>query len=1131
MRNKNKNLFRENRLIFKHSHSKKPESLDGHDELSDVINSVSPDVLEELDVKSELGKEKAKTKAKATAKRKLEKAKIEMTRVEIPETPPYDAKRFRKEVAGVNPFKLKTSELQVQIESHVGVDPLRWKIDSPANVDKTAAEFQKLGLNVKNDPLYQTMFAILRNGVDAGAKADGTPKNPHYTDYSSYFLHPAKYHKELKGLGSYGENYFEAYKQFQKLQGEMIKFNKDQLHTLEKQENLDKDTVAGKTMDFLKANMDKFKKAIVERDYATAGMYAVGVWAIWKSLKELKIVGKDGKGAKWFAYGAALYVGSTFAKNAGYDVLKMTGLKGKNYEVKGTPMEYFTKVLKNNPEYKKTSEKIDHNVLARCSEVNLVKLNEEFEKSRKAGITMIDLTSFSDIFPIATEVGYFDIARGEKGIDDNTGNSNIHHTPKQRAYIKLAKQMYLIAMSVPAIYKETLQTDKNSAYHGLSYKEMLNSNEATKLIKLRHLMGEVAPYGGRSHEKGLLRSAAGLGDVKSSLDAAFKGKSVNLDIKPGTGGHYPGYFMGMPVMIVENGKEGYKIYLKEKYGTKNVPGNDFIKIPAESGNMQEIAVDSAIKEVEEFMGKKLEVINSGKGRQLSVPKFDGRIWTCKVRVPAAKQYNIDSKDVKAILTPRDNGSINVVIEGTPITFDIDKGLDSANLHAFVVLGNMVMQKDMKFLAPMLNTKRLEFVKDVATKGDITTFEVKIAGKSINVTFDKKSGKYAVDSNEQSKLLASPAFRSEYVGAISESVRFTGVFNRLGELVDQAPESFVLNSLKSASRFVTEAKLNNWIHGLNGDFMDGSVKDYYTKYLLEFKKQSILQSIEGSIANAKSFSEAQKKEGQVLSSYLKGLEDLASRLSSKNDQLRRSGDSWSAEEFSLQVIKPIFSAGVSNRYAQALMLLDEGLRAKYGSGNEISSSAHEKRLKVLKRFTYLSGRLDSSSLNSVTPSSIAKAGKDTNKEKYYKVGYLRYLREELLRDPEATSIMVYEKWKESPRKLITGLEPMEDIPPMNYKEIKATYKEKLRNLKRDLLSMDDANAAEIEGYFSLIMTQTKQFKDECKHMSKNLDTNIAQRQYMDQRLSQISDHILSSDQYWSSAEPLTRLKVWWKKLTH
>ncbi|PIR54722.1 hypothetical protein COU74_03140 [Candidatus Peregrinibacteria bacterium CG10_big_fil_rev_8_21_14_0_10_36_19] len=1042
-------------------------------------------------------------------KRDRLKQMISIETVRIPEIPPLAPAVFSKNLELSNPFMIDSLSLNPHVEDDLSVNPDAWNITTPDGVIAAAKECASVGLPV-NDPMYQTVFSRLKNGVDPA-------KNKHLSNdvQRAWFINPASHAKELQGLSAEGAQFFEAFKELQNLRGQILVLKSKQLATLEKQQALDSDPIAHKVTDFVSANVDKFKKAIQDRDYATAGMYAVGVWAIWKSLTKLGVIGSgnaEGSMTKYFAYVAAAYVGHSFLKNAGYDVLKMTGLKDKNAEVKGTPLEGFKKLIDNDPEFK--GKEIDSEILLRSSEVNLLKLHDLFKKSDKDGIQYIDPVNFADIFPVAAEVGPFDKGIGEKGLDDNTGNVNLSYSAKQREVIKLGRQLYLIAKAAPTVYQKTLQVDPSSPYLGMTYEQAITSSGARKLAKLRHLSFGVSKYTNSVREKGML-SKAGVEDAQKALDAAFEGKNANIRVEAGEAGHYPGYFMGMPVMFVENG-DNYRIYLKENYGGKTQPGTGFLtEVPAEKGLYTAVKADEAIRKLSDKVKNKM-IENGDGGLVFTPPVFDGKNWTSTVTLKENKRYNIPERTVNVMVVPRENGMMSVNIEGDNVDVTASKEGVIDSLNAKTLINRLSSQRDMAILAPLARKGLITFQKDL----EEPKFLVKIVGKDVEVSFDKATSKFSITKEAQADLLKSNEFRSEYAESFNENERVNRTFTNLRRLVEDAPESFIINAGESAKKFVTGAQSNNWLAGLNADFMDGSVKEYYVNYILEFKKAEMLATFSGRLSEAATFEDAEKIQSAKLKSALDSLEKVAQKMATQNETFKRTGDHWTPEKFAQDVLEPIFKAGVSDRYAQALMSLDAALRAKYGEGSEIMHGGRTDKLRSMKRFADYASDVEGDDLNKATAIAIAGSDKAKDKEPFLKAGYLRYLRDEILNSPDA-NLMRYDEWVNSDRRQIKGIEPLEDVPPLGLASLKKLYDKKLDELRDTLFEVEGGNREAIEEYLKDVRVFQK--TSDCKKMTK-MKLKVEQDTFMKTQFETIGKAILADERCFPGIDVETQWEV-------
>ena len=418
-------------------------------------------------------------------------------------------------------------KLQVLLEGQPHINAQKWKPTTVEGVKDIYRDLRALSVPV-GDTFYSDFFATLQKGVT---------NRPADAELKKAYLDPFNNLAKIEDSGPEGARYASALNHLKFLRGMLNKRNKEQLATLKAQGDLDKDKVAEGVTDFVRDNFNKFRKSIRERDYATAGMYALGIFAIYKSISAISKTTGGGKALKWLTYGAAVYAGNAFLKNAGYDVLKMAGFRDPDFEVSGTPMEAMRSILQSNPDLWEDTKDLDYGVVLRSSEMNLKDLDDEFRKSNEKGVRFIDPRSFPRLFPGVADVDPFQMGLGEKGLSDYTGMSNVKLSPNQREFVRLGQQIYKMAISMEAVYNVTLKKD-HKEYRGEDYQTAIN-DDTRKLGKVRHLLAAVQPYSEKPGKalKGLKKSQEAWNLLKPAF-ANLKNAALYVDPVPNKNGHF-----------------------------------------------------------------------------------------------------------------------------------------------------------------------------------------------------------------------------------------------------------------------------------------------------------------------------------------------------------------------------------------------------------------------------------------------------------------------------------------------------------------------------------------------------------------------------------------------------------------
>lgn len=394
----------------------------------------------------------------------------------------------------------------------------------------------------------------------------------------------------------------------------------------------DKEPVSDTIVGAVKDNYNKFAKAIRNRDYATAGVYVIGLVAMYKAYKSLP-QDKQSKYGKWLAWGGALYAGHIFAKNAGYDILKKTGISDVSSDVEGTPLSALRRLDI------KGVEGLDYGVFLSVSNTNLSDLYTKYQKTNDPAIQFIAPDGFPGAFPL-----------------------NLKYDDPDE-YQRTGKELYKLVAAFEAAYNKYYLVSMN----GFSFEEAL------RIPALRHstvfdfmaALQNFAP----APEEGLIASgydAAGVAvggaygavsvGVVGGYDAVVKyfgggseggaegensaGGADDGKIKfehpipiEGVNGSYYSKTKGFPIVI--HGVNGeYQIFSKKEYieASKNFDAlGPMVKIPTTPRARGAVDVLSGFdKKVEGKIKKALGVISLNL-YNLDSLKFEGNgIWSIKI---------------------------------------------------------------------------------------------------------------------------------------------------------------------------------------------------------------------------------------------------------------------------------------------------------------------------------------------------------------------------------------------------------------------------------------------------------------------------------------------------------------------
>lgn len=1036
-------------------------------------DSLVPLALAELDAlrgslsaESEKERDELKTELEAKKDRDLLKLDLERNKIQLPSSSLENEKFIGMSEVASEKFNagFKPLELSIKIED-LKMDPKQWETTTDEMLNKIYVDWRALGIPV-NEPFYAKMFSILRDASNPAKNK--LLKNP---DYLKWFRDPAN---NLVNIGKIAEDVGEdhdnfpkafvvAYSHFSYVKNQMLAMGVTHMATLDAQRNLDRHSIADKPVDFLRTNYAKFSQAIREKDYATAGVYALGIYAIYKSFTILT-KDKDGKAkypnlGNWLFYGVAGYAGYVFAKNAGYDILKMAGLKDKDAEVRGTPMEAIAAM--NLPE----AQDLDYDVLLRVSEVKVDDLHSLYKKANIEGNNFIHPSQFPQIFPDLARVGHFPMGIGEEGLADSAGNTRKVLTPKQKEYIRVGRQLYKVMLVLRAAYNKTLSKEE-----GRSFEDAMR-DPILKEAKIRHLCAIMGLYVFHTAEKGLLSSRAEE-KAKEQLAVAFKAygdNSIGFHLaesadsslkKPGI---YRGTIKGFPVYMLFNiAEKKFFVYLPHEYGGDDLPGRKTIaKIPIEGEAAQKEEVGKAVSAIDDRMEKLLNLVKVGSGR----PEYDGVRWTAKVKMPGNPEFGINPPESMATITPMPDGNgLTVLMEG----FDYPIDLDAANAERIPLtiglLHEMFNNPDLDVFKPFHGAKMLS-VTDPTVGDNKFTLKISKIDKSIDVKYNPSaSPKFTIaEASQEQDLLKDPSFSRMYVEALSQNPNFelNKTFSNLENLITSVcPKGLFTHLGKIITGNTQGGSLSRF------DVTSGGVPVNYTKMILSTAKYTLFGRLQKAVNEQKTFKGIESSRKSILADANNKFLYIHEAISKKNGELRVAGKAWDQTEFMSTVVNQLrLASTISGSYAFAQSSMEQSIYAldlPGLDGFDANKGAHVSAGKLMEVFAYHTSYLDNqeyefasgkavvgldglSSGPTPTPG-ISPPKEDPALRPHMVIRYFDYVRvtvaekaaqlsslsEINIPAPESThwGILDFNRWAEE-KGTYEGLDPLDKLPPMEH----------------------------------------------------------------------------------------------------
>lgn len=860
----------------------------------------------------------------------------------------FVARDVTKERNDLDRLKINVNRENLHINAEL------WDATTRGGLQKIYQNCRDLEIPVSS-AYYQSMFAILNNALDQST-------NPYLgdTQYRQWFLKPGDHLKEISDLpfdaktGFSGDQYAKAFEHLIFLQGNiLVAQDRQQIETAAAQEKADAEPISGKVTDFVKSNLTKFQKAIRERDYATAGMYAVGIYALYKGFKKVT-EGKEDTYGKWLLYGAAAYAGNIFLKNAGYDVLKMAGLRDADYEVKGTPMEVMRGILSGNEIAWRTTNDLDYGIVLRTADVKLTTLEDLYQQSNKNGVQFIHPKELPANFSDLRGVWPFKMGLGERGLSD-PGMSDEKLSPAQREYVRVGRQLYKLAFAMRAIYEDTLKKD-HTEYKGVPYEEAIK-DRTRSMGKVRHLIDAVGPYGVAAPSESIL-SRKKINEIEDDLREVFKGREesgfwLENEIVEGSG-HYKGWLMGFPVVFVRD-KDNYRVYLMNEYGGVKVPGaNVATIIPKKDAAGRESKGSEAMEKV------KLRVLELSKRLQgpgvksLSATDFqyaNGR-WTTKVTLPGATAFDIKPEVVDAELTIFAKGDgVSLKTKGG-VRINVDEEVERQNPIGIAIIPRIVDQQEYQTLKAFYNAGRIQIGKvDEATKEIV----ILIGKSNTPLKFTYVGKKFQLDTADEQKLVKDPSFATSYIEALEADEQFelNEVIKKLKGSIKNAPEGF----WKHMWQKLTLGSKDSPVSGINLDVFSGSIPEYFSNTVLDVTKYEALQKLRRGMAGATNLQDVEAVRKATLVNAQTSLEAVYETLSSENV----SKDSWDRNEFIDRILYPIRAASsISSAYNRTRNEFEYKVYEQIGGllkSSDLSTASHDKARDLLNVFAYYTVHLD------------------------------------------------------------------------------------------------------------------------------------------------------------------------------
>ncbi|MFH1284576.1 MAG: hypothetical protein ABIH78_03245, partial [Candidatus Peregrinibacteria bacterium] len=465
------------------------------------------------------------------------------------------------------------------VETSAKFNPETWNMNSKEALNKTKNEWAALGLPV-NNAFYKKIFENLGHSSDPTFLAQQRQTS---AELEKIYRDPLN---NMENLGQCDDEFVSSVRFFAAVKDMVLNQNVAQVGTEKNVKEGDEDPIYTKAVKAVQDNGRKLTEALRNKDYPTAAMYVIGIYAMYKAYKSLPDANK-GTLKKVFFWSAALYSGSVFAKNAGFDVLKKIGLKAEDAEVEGTPLAAIKRL--GIPEVDKL-ENLD--AFRDISFVNLKPLYDEYEKTNKKGIQFIDPAQFPTAFPEFIGMRPTD-AKGKSF--------------KSRDYLRKGQELYILVQAMKTGYEQKMMPKSH-----ISFEQALNG-PILQHSTVFNFMTVLEGYVPKTAESGLAAKLQSTEKVRASINEKFEGSKLGFnleaEIKPGI---FAATIMDYPIVVRRDlGRKKFEIFARDVYEDANGDPNkndSLAEIPMEGGKkLASDAVNQIKRKIEDEMNRRMNL--------------------------------------------------------------------------------------------------------------------------------------------------------------------------------------------------------------------------------------------------------------------------------------------------------------------------------------------------------------------------------------------------------------------------------------------------------------------------------------------------------------------------------------------
>ena len=1029
-------------------------------------------------------------------------------------------------IEDVEKYKAKINPIEISnLRRTLKIDAARWTPFTAEGLEKMIDDWDKLGLPVTSK-FYTDLLSNLSkssnpdflNGKDAETvRIYSDPTNP----------------ENLAKIQKIDVNFYNAYSFFQSVQKMALQQDQSELEAQAKLEGLDRSKIADKGFDFLKDNANALKKAVHDRDWPTLAVYAGIAAAGYYFYKEYFSGTKGGTMKRMLMWATVGYGAMYLADKAGYDLFETFGIEDEFADIEGTSLEnlMYLKI----PEADQSSPEGEHfeaETLMRSGNVSLKDMMAAYNESNRGGIQQIDPGKFSHLKE-------FEDYRKPKKEGD-----------KKRE--KLGHELYLLAKGLQTAYDKTMRLEEGSAFYGQSI-EFALEDDMFSLSTVKSFADGLSLYVQKPLEEYYFSTNEDQ-KLRSRFAEVFSGKEIGAEMKPTTINkqYVPGNIMGYPVVVSfapnpKNKDEGvYHIFARDDYEKNKGQINQMKElgtIPS-SGSSEDVAVNIAeIKtNISSVVTDKMSKIKSA-GEKTYTAEYDPQTqeWYTNVEIKGNPDFDVADQTVKGEIVISDTGVISIENDSLGVLYSSGATEGFENPVENIIISRASGESDLKVLAPLHSKGKINFVKYIEGTSKVV---ISIAGTQVELEYVSNgdgTGDYKMTESEQKKLLENPQVQLDYAEALMDQENISRVFENLEGAVEGADESFIFNLYYAvpelASKIYTGAKDLDFSPILGAtDVLNGSIKDYFSLYVITSKENFLKYSVMGNMRNSNNFQEFDSAKDQSVNGVISQLESIYEQFTQNKDEISENSD-----KFMTEFVDPLKRASVSASYFDMTSEIEVKAIQKFGTGlGDFDRGSYDNIANSVNVFQFYTAGLDSIDIDSL-PYPYDETKHSANKEKYYRVSYMKYVKETVVSNIPSvegvmpspqnsfwrSKIMDYADWK---LKFPGSLEPLYDEnkeKPLEGADLQKDYKDRINNIKQTVLMMNMEGQIQNQKMIDRL-AQLDSFAADTDKINNDFgkfNTRREQLKAMYIYFQGIINELLSNDDYWTNIEYSDRCNAW------